>query len=116
MCYECRKPGHIKIDCPMIKKRNSKNKKKEVIAAWDDENSSSDEETQEEVAHLCLTATATLEEENNEVNDSELFLQINSRLETAFSNLVEYTNKLKNKYRKLKAKNKSEKQEQLTFV
>ncbi|MQM05260.1 hypothetical protein Taro_038069 [Colocasia esculenta] len=71
ICYECKKPGHIKAECPKLKKTefkkkdNSKKfrryKKKAMVAAWnnesdsDSESSSSDEE--EEKANLAFMAS-----------------------------------------------------------
>ncbi|MQL89710.1 hypothetical protein Taro_022291 [Colocasia esculenta] len=70
ICYECKKPGHIKADCPKLKKtefkkkNNSKKfrryKTKAMVAAWnnesdsDSESSSSDEE--EEKANMEFMA------------------------------------------------------------
>ena len=40
-CYECKKPGHIRPECPLINKL----KRKAMVATWDDsEEDSSDEE------------------------------------------------------------------------
>ncbi|MQL95972.1 hypothetical protein Taro_028641 [Colocasia esculenta] len=70
ICYECKKPGHIKAECPKLKKTefrkndNSKKfrqyKKKAMAAAWsndsdsDSESSSSEEEG--EKANLAFMA------------------------------------------------------------
>ncbi|MQL72614.1 hypothetical protein Taro_004950 [Colocasia esculenta] len=70
ICYECKKPGHIKADCPKLKKNEFKKKdssrkprrfkKKAMAAAWDNssdsdsESSSSNEE--EEEANLAFMA------------------------------------------------------------
>ncbi|KAH9667979.1 hypothetical protein KPL70_021252 [Citrus sinensis] len=52
-CYECKKPGHIRSECPLIKKF----KKKAMVATWDDsEEDSSDEEGLQEVSNLALMA------------------------------------------------------------
>ncbi|KAH9687348.1 hypothetical protein KPL70_014735 [Citrus sinensis] len=46
-CYECKKPGHIRSECPLINKL----KKKAMVATWDDsEEDSSDEEGLQEVS------------------------------------------------------------------
>ena len=45
ICFECKKPGHMKADCPMLKKKGKKGKR--ALAATtqsDDEKSSSNEE------------------------------------------------------------------------
>ncbi|GMI98499.1 hypothetical protein HRI_003519200 [Hibiscus trionum] len=54
-CYECNKPGHIRSECPQLKKKSfgRKNKLKAQIATWSDDESSEEEE---EVANLCLMA------------------------------------------------------------
>ncbi|XP_057997284.1 uncharacterized protein LOC131176299 [Hevea brasiliensis] len=64
-CFECNKPGHIKPNCPKLKKKNSKDKsKKALIAGWmDSDDSSSDNSSDKEVAHICLMA---LEEDKSE--------------------------------------------------
>ncbi|KAK8998878.1 hypothetical protein V6N11_070059 [Hibiscus sabdariffa] len=61
ICYECKRPGHIRSECPQLKKKSfgKKKKLKAQIATWSDEESSDEEE--QEVANLCLMA---LEEES----------------------------------------------------
>ena len=45
ICFECKKPDHFKIDCPLLKKSSKKVKKKAMMAQWSDsEDSSFDEE------------------------------------------------------------------------
>ncbi|KAH9696893.1 hypothetical protein KPL71_023375 [Citrus sinensis] len=52
-CYECKKPGHIRSECPLINKL----KKKAMVATWDDrEEDSSDEKGSQEVSNLALMA------------------------------------------------------------
>ncbi|KAH9679983.1 hypothetical protein KPL71_026357 [Citrus sinensis] len=52
-CYECKKPSHIRSECPLINKL----KKKAMVATWDDsEEDSSDEEGSQEVSNLALMA------------------------------------------------------------
>ena len=57
ICYECKKPGHFKSECPQLKKGPKKFKKKAMMATWSaSDDSSSDEETSTEQANLCLMA------------------------------------------------------------
>ncbi|GAV71142.1 zf-CCHC domain-containing protein, partial [Cephalotus follicularis] len=98
-CYECKKPGHFKNECPNIKKNEQfkkKNeyfkKKKAMVATWSDSDpSSSEEESDEEVAHIAYMAIK--DEEENEVNFTF------DELQNAYEKLyVEYENVcLKNK-------------------
>ncbi|GAV65566.1 zf-CCHC domain-containing protein/UBN2 domain-containing protein, partial [Cephalotus follicularis] len=69
-CFECNKPGHIKVDCPQLKKK--KLFKKKALKAWhlsDDE--PSEDEVTEQVANLCFMTLSDDDEDNeNEVGDS----------------------------------------------
>ncbi|GAV82569.1 zf-CCHC domain-containing protein [Cephalotus follicularis] len=98
-CYECKKPGHFKNECPNIKKNEQfkkKNeyfkKKKAMVATWSDSDpSSSKEESDEEVAHIAYMAIEN--EEETEVNFS--FDELQNAYEKFY---VEYENVcLKNK-------------------
>ena len=54
-----KKPGHMKADCPKLKKRSFPNrrKKKNLLATWEDEDSSdSTDRSDAEVANICLMA------------------------------------------------------------
>ncbi|XP_057990579.1 uncharacterized protein LOC131172959 [Hevea brasiliensis] len=64
ICFECNKPGHIKTDCPKLKKPFKKFKKKALKATWDKSSDSKDEEIGDEVAQMCFMA---VEESSNEV-------------------------------------------------
>ncbi|MQM23918.1 hypothetical protein Taro_056988, partial [Colocasia esculenta] len=70
ICYECKKPGHIKAECPELKKTEvrkkdnarkfRKYKKKAMATAWDNSNDSDSEssssEEEEEKANLAFMA------------------------------------------------------------
>ncbi|GAV70140.1 LOW QUALITY PROTEIN: zf-CCHC domain-containing protein, partial [Cephalotus follicularis] len=97
-CYECKKPGHLKTECPNLKKKEQfkkKNeyskKKKAMVATSDSDPSSSEEESDEEVAHIAYMAI-----ENEEEDEVNFYFD---ELQNAYEKLyVEYENVcLKNK-------------------
>ncbi|GAV69251.1 LOW QUALITY PROTEIN: zf-CCHC domain-containing protein/DUF4219 domain-containing protein, partial [Cephalotus follicularis] len=91
-CYECKKPGHLKNECPNLKKKEQfkkKNeyfkKKKAMVATSDSDSSSSEEESDEEVTHIAFMEIE--DEEENEVNFTF------DELQNAYEKLyVEYEN------------------------
>ncbi|GAV61104.1 zf-CCHC domain-containing protein, partial [Cephalotus follicularis] len=102
-CYECKKPGHFKNECPSLKKKEKfikehSKKKKAMVATWDDSDLSSSEESgsDEEVVNFALMAMeedSSEDESENEVNFTF------DELQNAYENLFnEYENVcLKNK-------------------
>ena len=57
VCYECKKLGHIKFECLLLKKQHSrKPNKKAMVATWSDSDASDNEFYDDEVANLCLMA------------------------------------------------------------
>ncbi|GAV72232.1 LOW QUALITY PROTEIN: zf-CCHC domain-containing protein/UBN2 domain-containing protein, partial [Cephalotus follicularis] len=89
-CYECKKSGHFKNECPNLKKKEKfkkeqSKKKKAFVATWDDiDPSSSGEENDEEVANIAFME---IEEDEDEVNFSF------DELQDAYENLFhEYKN------------------------
>ncbi|GAV86350.1 LOW QUALITY PROTEIN: zf-CCHC domain-containing protein/DUF4219 domain-containing protein, partial [Cephalotus follicularis] len=66
ICYECNRPGHVRPDCPKLKKK--KDKKKAMIATSDSDDSSSDEDENEEIANIAFIAM----EDDNELCSSSL--------------------------------------------
>ncbi|KAH1046917.1 hypothetical protein J1N35_037701 [Gossypium stocksii] len=65
ICYECKKSGHIKFDCPQLKKKGAlKQKKKAMMTTWSNINSS-DSDDDNEVANLCLMDIEEPKEEDH---------------------------------------------------
>ena len=60
MCYEYKKPRHMRYDCLLIKSSMRKKTKKALFEAWTDNesssSSSSDEEEHTNTANFCLMA------------------------------------------------------------
>ena len=102
ICYECRKPGHIKTDCPKLKATPSKEKveekpmvkkgkKKFQRAFWADSASDSSEtEKEEEVTNLCLMADNVDQSDQEEVCD------------LTYDELFEVSEHMHDAYRKMK--------------
>lgn len=64
VCFECKKRGHIRSECPLLNKL----KKKAMVATWDNsDEESSDEEDSQEVSNLTLMAIG--DDELDEIND-----------------------------------------------
>ncbi|GAV89062.1 zf-CCHC domain-containing protein, partial [Cephalotus follicularis] len=96
-CFECNKLGHIKADCPQLKKNEFF--KKKALKPWHlSDDDSSDEEVIEQVANLCFMATSDNEESDNEVDDSYTF----GELQFAFDELLIEFKKKCSQYSSLK--------------
>ncbi|GAV88506.1 zf-CCHC domain-containing protein/DUF4219 domain-containing protein/UBN2 domain-containing protein [Cephalotus follicularis] len=109
-CFECKKPGHFKNECPYLKKKEKFNKehfkkknaqskkKKAMVATWDDidPSSSKEEESNEEVVNLALMAME--EDTSGDESESEVNFTFDE-LQNAYEKLyIEYENIcLKNK-------------------
>ncbi|KAG6662692.1 hypothetical protein CIPAW_03G261000 [Carya illinoinensis] len=103
ICYKCTKPGHIKPDCPLLKKDRNKGKKA-MKATWDDDSSSSDSEaSNEESANLCLMAKDDIEVTNLDNIENPSYEELQNVLEEIY----EEFKKLGIKYTALKKKNSS---------
>ena len=93
-CYECKKPGHMRGECPEPRKRYKKEKfrkAKAMVATWSDEDLDSSEEREDQRENICLMA---IEDNSSEVN-SELDSITIDQWETLYENIY-------SKYKKLK--------------
>ena len=77
-CYECRKSGHIKSECPRLTKKpfnkSSYWKKKALVGGWDDsEETTKDEAEDNDESFFALMVSAdSSDSEDEEVNTSNL--------------------------------------------
>ncbi|KAH9686777.1 Integrase catalytic domain-containing protein [Citrus sinensis] len=73
-CYECKKLGHIRSECPLLNKL----KKKAMVATWDDsEEETSDDEEHQEMTNLALMPIG--DESNDEFDEQELDVVIEEK-------------------------------------
>ncbi|XP_058222936.1 uncharacterized protein LOC131332656 [Rhododendron vialii] len=103
ICYECKRPGHLKSQCPEIKKSMKTAKRRAMLAALREiDRSSSEENSDQEVANLCLMAHG--EEEVNSSDDFDEQFTYDELLD-AFEELHSKFKNLSSKYKSLKKTN-----------
>ena len=70
ICHNCRKPDHVRYECPLLKSSDKKKLKRAMFGAWTDNesssSSSSEEEQQSNLANFCLMAHQEDEEPSSE--------------------------------------------------
>ncbi|RVX10821.1 Retrovirus-related Pol polyprotein from transposon RE1 [Vitis vinifera] len=66
ICFKCKKPRHIKYDCPLYKIEARRRMKKAMMATWSESEESSEEEKEKEVANMCFMAVDDLDEGSKE--------------------------------------------------
>ncbi|KAH9704323.1 hypothetical protein KPL70_011410 [Citrus sinensis] len=95
ICYECKKPGHIRSECPLLNKL----KNKAMVATWDDsDEDSSDEDESQEVSNLALMALGD-DDDLNEVSDPtydelyDAFKEMHDELMKIYGELQEESSK-----------------------
>ena len=102
ICYECKKPGYFKSECPQLKKGPKKYKKNAMMVTQSEsDESSSEEEDSNEQANLCLMA------HENEVNSETPIDFTFEELHEVFYDLIDELKKLGVKNKELKLKNQS---------
>ncbi|KAL4386458.1 hypothetical protein GQ457_09G018760 [Hibiscus cannabinus] len=93
--HQGKKLGHIKFDCPQLKKKSSGYKKQKAhVATWSDKDSSDEEE--QEVANLCLMA---LKDDLKVTSNSSTFEFNFDGLQEAYYELQEVYDDLVMKYK-----------------
>ena len=101
ICFKCKKPGHVKADCPLMKKGYKRTKKRAMKATWDDSDgdSSNDDSSEDEVANICLMAHLS---EVDSTPDTCCDSQKYDDLQNAFEELHQELENLGAKYISLK--------------
>ncbi|KAH9792213.1 hypothetical protein KPL71_004031 [Citrus sinensis] len=107
-CYECKKPGHIRTECPLLNKL----KKKAMVATWDDsDDETSDDEEHQEMTNLALMAIGDeSDDELDETNDLSTYDELYDAFKELHDNWIKISKKnacLKKKMVKLTNENES---------
>nr|XP_029153266.1 uncharacterized protein LOC114927476 [Arachis hypogaea] len=90
-CHYCKEAGHIKLNCPKLKKEEKgKNEKKRVLmAAWEDlENDSNEEEDSEADDKICFMAGNQAKKDDENAQNHENKNSEQAKPETAVAENV----------------------------
>ena len=71
-CYKCKKPGHVKYDCPLYKVKREN--RRVMVATWSQSEDSSDAEKENEVVSMCFMAFEGKDEVNYNLDENEDFM------------------------------------------
>ena len=99
-CFECNQPGHLRVDCPIFKKKMEKSEKKnhsekklkKAYITWDENDLESSEDSENEEINLCLMAKSY--ESDEEVTSSNNLSISFDELQDAFADLHKESIKL----------------------
>ena len=99
-CFECNQPGHLRVDCPIFKKKMEKSEKKnhsekklkKAYITWDENDMESSEDSENEEINLCLKAKSY--ESDEEVTSSNNLSISFDELQDAFADLHKESIKL----------------------
>ena len=99
-CFECNQPGHLRVDCPIFKKKMEKSEKKnfsekklkKAYITWDENDMESSEDSENEEINLCLMAKSY--ESDEEVTSSNNLSISFDELQDAFADLHKESIKL----------------------
>lgn len=101
-CFNCNKPGHIKDNCPDLKKSKSRSKKEKVMLTWTDSEQETDSESEPETSQKATCLMAHTESSEHEVTDSDTASE--SERESATKRLIfDLAGRLKEAQRKCKS-------------
>ena len=99
-CFECNQPGHLRVDCPIFKKKMEKSEKKnhsekklkKAYITWDENDLESSDDSENEEINLCLMAKSY--ESDEEVTSSNNLSISFDELQDAFADLHKESIKL----------------------
>ena len=113
-CYNCKKLGHIKAECPKLQERHEKKKyKKKVMAATWNNSEESSSSSKGEHAHMCFMAYT---HENKVISfDFDSNSLSYNELEHEFRKLVKAYDKLSSKHDKIRKLNVALNDEMIVF-
>ena len=72
ICYKCKKPGHVKYDCPLYKAKREK--RIAMMETWSQSEDSSDDENENEVTNMCFMVFEDKDEVNSNLDENENFM------------------------------------------
>ncbi|XP_024021626.1 uncharacterized protein LOC112091667 [Morus notabilis] len=108
ICYDCKKPGHKRTECP-LKRSNKKSSKRDELkkvlqATWDElELGKSNSDEQEEIANMCFMAI----DDNEVTSNSKLHIEENSIITFSNKDIEHAFSELHEEYTKLAHRNAS---------
>lgn len=87
-CYECKKPGHVRVEFPQLNKGKKDRKNPLANVSWsnDDLLESGPDSEEPKIVNICLMANSDSEEDADEVSDLPISYD---ELSHAFNTLVE---------------------------
>jgi hypothetical protein len=108
ICFECKKPDHMKVDCPQLKNKR-RFKRRAFKVTLDDSDTESSESEQEEMANMCFMANTDDEvsSSNDFFSDNESPSPTYDELEKAYGKLCDLYERLATRYLNLKETNSS---------
>ena len=103
VCYECKKSGHIKFECPLLKKQHSRKPNKKAMVATQSDSDVSDDESydDDEGSNLCLMALDDSKVTSNSYDSNAYSFD---ELQDAFDELAIDFENMNVKYKKMIAK------------